>query len=131
MSQENVETVRLAYERVNRGDIDGFLQECAADIEFRDLPDLPGSGLFIGRDAVRAWYEQLTDAFEGLRFEGKTFIEAGEHVVVESRATGRGKGSGADVELSFSMVWTLSNEKLIRGVAYGDHAEALAAVERK
>ena len=128
MSQENVEILRLAYERLNSGDIDGYLQSCATDYEFRDLPALPGSGVFIGHDANRGWYAKLVDAFEGLRFEVEEFIDTtGDHVLLMIRATGRGRGSGADVELAFSAVATMRDGKLAKLIVYDDHAEALEA----
>jgi ketosteroid isomerase-like protein len=128
MSRENVEIVRLGYERFNDGDVDGFLQLCAPDFEFRDLPALPGSGVFIGHDGYRTWWAQLVDAFEDLRFEAEEFIDAGgDRVVVVNHAIGRGRGSGADVEMHFSNVWTLSDGKVVRLIVYNDHAEALDA----
>jgi ketosteroid isomerase-like protein len=83
--------------------------------------------VFIGYDAIRAWYAQLRDAFEDLRFEVEELIDSHDRVVVDTVATGRGKGSGAKVELHFSSVWTLSDAKLTHHVAYSDHAEALKA----
>ncbi len=127
MSQENVEIVRLGYERLNGGDLDGFLQLCATNFEFRDLPALPGSGVFIGHDAFRAWYTKLVDAFEDLRFEPQEFIDAGDRVVVVHQAAGRGRGSGAEVELHFSNVWTLSDGKAVSAISYDAHTEALEA----
>jgi ketosteroid isomerase-like protein len=128
MSEENVEIVGRAYERLNAGDVDGFLQSCATDFEFRDLPELPGSGVFIGHDAMRGWYATLVDAFEDLRFEVDEFIDtAGDRVVLMNRATGQGRGSGATVELAFSTVLTLRGGKVIKLIVYGDHAEALEA----
>ena len=62
MTQENVEMVRLAYERLNSGDVDGFLQLCAMDFEFGDLPALPGAGVRIGHDANRAWLVEMREA---------------------------------------------------------------------
>ena len=128
MSEENVEIVRLGYQRLNDGDINGVLELCDTDIEFRDLPDLPDSDVFIGHDGVRDWLAKLLDASEDLRFEPEEFIDApGDHVVVVNHATARGKGSGAKVEMHFSSVWTLSDGKVIRHTAYRDHAEALEA----
>jgi ketosteroid isomerase-like protein len=127
MSEENVKIVRLGYERLLGGDLDGVLQLCAPDFEFRDLPALPGSGVFIGHDAFRAWYARLSDAFEKLRIEPQEFIDAGDRVVVVNRATGRGMGSGAKVEMDFSNVWTLSEGKIVRQITYEDHAQALEA----
>ena len=128
MSQENVEIVRLGYERLNDGDIDGVLELCDTEIEFRDLPELPGSDVFIGHDGVRDWLAKLLDAMQNVRFEPEEFIDApGDRVVVVNHATARGKGSGAEVEMHFSSVWTLSDAKVIRHSAYSDHAQALAA----
>jgi ketosteroid isomerase-like protein len=128
VSRENVEIVRLGYERLNGGDVEGFLELCAPDFEFRDLAALPGSGVHIGRAGFRAWWSQMTDAFDDLRFEAEEFIDAGgNRVVLVNRGVGRGKGSGADVELFFSTVSTLSNGKLVTHIAYGDHVDALKA----
>ena len=123
-----MEILRLAYERLNGGDIDGFLRFCEMDLEFRDLPALPGSGVFIGHDAMRGWYAKLVDAFDDLRFEPEEYIDTtGDRVLVATRATGRGRGSGADVELAFSAVATMKDRKLAKLIVYDDHAEALAA----
>jgi ketosteroid isomerase-like protein len=127
MSNENVEIVRRGYERFNEGDIEGFLELCDPELEFRDLPDLPGSGVFVGHDALRGWWAQLYDAFDELRFDADEFIDAGDRVLVPTHGTGRGKSSGALVEMHFSNVWTLSDGKLTRCISYSDHAEALEA----
>ncbi len=128
MSQENVEIVRLCLERFNSGDVDGALQLCHDNFEFRDFPGLPGSGVFIGHDAFRAWHRQLSDAFDDLRFDAEEFIDAGDSVVVVNHATGSGKGSGATVEMHFSNVWTLRGGQAISAVSYESHAKALEAV---
>jgi ketosteroid isomerase-like protein len=128
MSEENVEVVRLAYQRVNAGDIDGFLQLCTAAFEFRDVPELPGSGVFVGHDAVRGWYAQLVEAFEDLQFEVDQVTDlGGDSILLLNRATGRGRGSGATVELTFFSVATLRDGKLVNLVSCGDRDEALEA----
>jgi ketosteroid isomerase-like protein len=129
MSQENLEIVRLAYERLNAGSLDGFLELCVAEIEFRDLPALPDAGVYIGRDAVRRWWAQMLDSFEeGLRFEADQVIDAGDdRVVLANHGVGRGRGSGATVEMSFSSVLTLSEGKNAKLIVYSEHADALQA----
>ena len=129
MSQENVEIVRLAYERLNNNDIDGFLKFCAAGIEFRDLPQLPDAGVHIGHDAVRRWWARMLDSFEeGLRFDADEVIDAGDdRVVLANSGSGRGRGSGATVEMQFSTVVTLSDRKIFKLITYNEHVEALEA----
>jgi ketosteroid isomerase-like protein len=52
----------------------------------------------------------------------------GDSVLLMNRATGRGRDSGATVELAFFSVATLKDGKLIKLVNYGEHAEARKAV---
>ncbi len=120
-----MEIVRRTYERFNEGDIEGVLEFCDENLEFRDLPELPGSGVFVGHDAFRGWFAEVSGAFDSLRFEVAELIDAGDHVVVVTHGVGRGKGSGADVEMDFSSVWTLQDGKLITAVSYSDHTEAI------
>ena len=127
MSEENIELVRACYERFNGDDVDGFLGLCVPDFEFRDLPGLPGSGVFTGHDAFRAWFAQMSEALDDLRFEPEEFIDAGNQVVVVNSATASGRGSGAAVETHFSNVWTLRDGKAVSAVSYDTHAEALEA----
>jgi len=128
MSQQNVEIVRRAWERLNTGDIDGFIDSCGADIELRDLHELPGSGVFIGHDALRGWYATVVDAFDDLLFEVEAFTDTdGDRVLLRGRATGKGRGSGAEVELPTFTVITLSDEKMTRIATYSDPADALEA----
>lgn len=118
--------VRRAYERFNAHDVDGFLALCGADIEFRDLPDLPGSGLFEGREGFRAWWSQLVDAFDDLRFDPDDLIASGDYVFAVNHATGLGKGSGAKVEMEMYNVWTITGGRITSLDTYADRAEALA-----
>ena len=127
MSQANVEIVRVAVDRISAGDVEAFLQLCSPDLEFRDLPALPGSGIFVGHDAFRNRAAQVLDAFEESGFYAEEFIPAGDRVVVINRWKGRGLGSGVDVEMRFTNVWTLREEKVVSCITYNDHADALRA----
>jgi ketosteroid isomerase-like protein len=98
MSQENVELARLGYEAFNRGDIDGLLDLCAPDIKWRDLATIDSEAV-TGKDAVRAYFETVMEAWEQIRLEPEEIIDlGGDRVVVVSHLTGRGKGSGIEVD---------------------------------
>src|SRR6266480_2579284 len=98
MSQENVELARRGYEAFNRGDIDGLLDLCAPDIVWRDFATID-SDTVTGKDAVRAYFETVMEAWERIRLEPEEIIDlGGDRVVVVSHWTGRGKGSGVEVE---------------------------------
>jgi len=127
MSEENVEIVRQLYDAMNRDDVDGFLQLCAPGFEVRDLPELPDSSVAVGHDALRAWWVELFDSFDALRFDPEEFIDAGDRVVVVNHGTARGRGSGAEVEMHFGSVWTLNDGKAVRLTSHSDRAAALEA----
>src|SRR5437667_12010922 len=81
MSTSNIETLRRANEAFNRGDVQGFLEFCAPDVEIEDLndaPDLPrvAQGIDQVRETLAAWAE----AFDDFQGEIAEYIEAGDHV---------------------------------------------------
>jgi ketosteroid isomerase-like protein len=127
VARDNVEIVLRASDLFNAGDIEGFLELCAPDLEYRDLPELPGSGVFIGHDAMRGWWAQVYDAFEDVHFEADDIIDAGACVLVVTHGRGRGKSSGAPVEMHFTNVWTLRDGTVVSIVSHADHDEALEA----
>jgi ketosteroid isomerase-like protein len=114
MSQENVEVVQSAFAGFIRGDTDAVLRLCAEDIVITQPPELPGasphqyghSGVL---DAFAIWPEQWDD----YRIESPRFVaDPGDHVIVAARTAGRGKQSGAEVEMEFAFVFTVREGKI-------------------
>src|SRR5437763_12655254 len=122
MSQENVELVRRGFERFNDGDVDGFLQLCAPNVEVRDASELPGARVSRGHDAVRAWYAQLLDAFDDLRFEPEEFIDVGDRVLVAHHATAHERRSRAEVEMPLFSAYVLREGKVVSLITYSTRA---------
>ena len=98
MSQENVEVVRRGYDAFNSGDV-----------------------------GMRRFVEEIDEVWEDFRLEPLDFIDAGDKVVVSHLIRGSGKGSGVDVELPSTSVYTLRSGKVIEARMYREHAEALEA----
>jgi ketosteroid isomerase-like protein len=63
-----------------------------------------------------------------LDIHAERFFDAGDHVVMFLKLSGRGKGSGVPVTLEAAGVWTVKDGKAIRLVGYLDRREALEAV---
>jgi ketosteroid isomerase-like protein len=125
MSQENVEIVRRVYERWARGDFtegDVFHPE----VEF-EMPDWPEAAKSRGLDGMRRTWQATLSAWDEFRAEPDDFIDAGEHVVVLTRAHARGKGSGADVRADTATLWTIDAGKVVRLALYWNAAKALEA----
>jgi ketosteroid isomerase-like protein len=81
MSQENVETLRRAFEAFNRGDLEGAVADLAPDVEYVASGATPGfGGVYQGPEAYRQFLEELVGAFDNLRIKIHEFIDAGDQV---------------------------------------------------
>jgi ketosteroid isomerase-like protein len=126
---EAADVVRSAFERFNAGDIDGLMELLDPDVEFHELPMIPGSGTYVGRDGVRRWAETVVEPFEELRFEFEDADERGEWIAARTFIEGRGRGSGADVRMRMSTVWRVRGGAIRYHHGYREHAEALRAID--
>jgi ketosteroid isomerase-like protein len=132
MSQENVEIVRRGYELYAAGDLEGVTDLIS---DAAELPDAGGLGIVDtaagtrrGPDGFLQGSQEAVEAFEDYRVEPQEFIDAGDAVVVPVRISGRGRASGAMLEVQLVHVWVLSNGRAIRNEIYRTVAEALEAV---
>jgi ketosteroid isomerase-like protein len=125
MSRENVEIVRLGYELFAAGDLEGVSALFASDAELAD-----SGGLGLADTAAGTWRGPagfLRSTNEALEVED--FMDAGEAVVVPVRISGRGRASGAKLEMHLAHLWVFRRDgKVIRGEVYRTAEEALQAV---
>jgi ketosteroid isomerase-like protein len=63
--------------------------------------------------------------WERWRVEPEDFLTNGDRVVVLCRYTGRGKGSGVEVESPGAHVWTIRDGRATHMVIYSDRERAL------
>jgi ketosteroid isomerase-like protein len=135
MSQENVELVRRAYERLADADVFGdwswFFEEFAHD----DL-ELRPAGMYLdvapsyeGREGWAQFWRDFSSVWEEWHFDPDAFefFDAGERVVVFARPVGTGKGSGVEIDQEEAHLWTIREGKLLLGISYRDRAKALEA----
>jgi ketosteroid isomerase-like protein len=128
MSEENVEIVRGGYEAVARRDrdaIDAFLREhVAPDFQFESA--LTGQ-VHRGAQGVRDLADDLWETLDYVPAV-EEMIDLGERVVAVLRISGRGTGSGVPVSQQVAILWTLEDERIVRGKSFTSRAEALEAV---
>jgi ketosteroid isomerase-like protein len=105
--QEPVSILRRGYEALDRGDFDAAMEVVHPDVEFFR----PGGAAPLrGASAVRAWLEP--DALVDQRWEPREFRVNGNRVLVRQNTTGRGAGSGIELEVEMWAVWTLDDDGL-------------------
>jgi ketosteroid isomerase-like protein len=131
MSQENVEIVRRGYELYAAGDPEGAAGLFADDAEIADAGGLgvtdTATGTRRGPEGFLRITEETVEVFEDYRVETEEFIDVGDAVVVAVRISGRGRASGAKLEVRLAHLWVLRDAKVIRGEVYRTTEEALEA----
>ena len=123
MSEENVELVRLAYERAARGDF-AWIDEFPDEFVFVTSPDVPDAGAYRGQ-AAREWTKNWIGSFEGMTMEAVDITDAGDKVFLEIRQRGHAGGSEAAVQGSWWQVISFRQGVPIRSELYPDRAKAL------
>ena len=125
MSQENVEIVRRAFGYEIYGLGDRAEAEAIFDPDFVMNPTEEGPSY--GLDAIRDNFERWAGAWEDLQVTGEEFLDAGDRVLVTEHHSGRGRGSGIEVDTRLYSVYTVRDGKVVRADEYTERAEALAA----
>jgi ketosteroid isomerase-like protein len=126
---EAADLVRLAIARVNEGDIDGWVELCSPRIRFQDVPEIPGSRLYEGRDAVREWAEGVREIGPDLRFTVWEMQERDDAVLADTSAEMTGGRSGAEVGWRFWTVWRIREGLIAYHHGYSERDAALADFE--
>ncbi len=128
MSQENVEIVRRGTDAYNRGDLDGILENWAADAVL-DWTNSRGfdTGVFRGHDEIRAHWQRLLAAFDEVRIELVDPIEVEDGLlIVENVGYLRGR-DGIEVQTRSAWLITIRDGKTTSFTLYQTKQGALEA----
>jgi ketosteroid isomerase-like protein len=80
MSQENMETVRRAFEAWNRGDIEGYVAHLSSDVEGVPVGAALEGEVCRGHDEVRAWWETHTEVWETFLILAEEFEQVADEM---------------------------------------------------
>ena len=128
MSQENVDLLSRGLDAWNRADLAATLELLSEDFEFR-----PMRGLFFdidpvyrGHDGWNRFWKIWRGAWESVTIRVERIEDLGDRVMAVITFDGVGRGSGAQVSMSFGQIWTIS-DGLIRQIEVLAPNEALEA----
>jgi ketosteroid isomerase-like protein len=122
MSEENLALVRAIYAAWTEGRSARSLID--EDVEYVNPPDAVEPGVRTGRRA----FAEIRSAYDDVRVEPLDYIIAGDDdVVVIARVTGRGRGSGVEMDWRHGYIWTIRAGKAVRFRWFNKPEEALAA----
>jgi ketosteroid isomerase-like protein len=108
-----VELVRRAHDALNSGDVEALLEIC--DPGFRlDMSDrVLNPAVYHGHEGVRRFVREVHEAWERFTWEPEELVESGDLVLVLIRSTGRGRGSGLELDRRAAMVWRVPAERAV------------------
>ena len=124
MSQENVETVRRAFEASVRRDNEAALRLYDPEVEIHSAL----GEVYRGVDGVREYFRGLFGAVPWVDGEVEEWIDAGDEVIAAMHVWGQGRRSAVPVEVREFHVWTVRDGKLALLRIYAHRSEALKAV---
>jgi ketosteroid isomerase-like protein len=128
MSQENVEIVKNAVEEyIATGQI---AEAVAADVIYdaSAMGGWAGKPVYHGIDGYFEMHEAWTEPYDDWSVAMDEVLDAGgDRVVTVLRQRGRMRGSDAEVEMRFGMVYTVESRKIRRMQMYVTPEEALEA----
>jgi ketosteroid isomerase-like protein len=117
-----------AYEALNRRDIDAAMEALDQDAEWHESEVLPDTGIYRGREAIRAFLTDFLDSWERFHQTVEEVRQADDRVLVLIHLEARGRGSAAEVDARYAHLWSISGIRGIRVDAFYDRDEAIAAL---
>ena len=130
MSEETVEIVRRVYEAAAQRDSETVLALYDPEVELDNtrLGIVGTVGVYHGHEGLRRFFSIWHEAWESVDYEVEELIDAGDdQVVAVVTRHGRGRSSGADVELHVVLLWTVRVGKVVRVVWFPTREEAMQA----
>jgi ketosteroid isomerase-like protein len=122
---QRLEIVRKVHDAYNRGDAETMLSLIDPDCEIRD-PGRTG-GTFRGHDELLEFLEEWMESWDSYRVEVEEYRETDEWVVACMMQSGRGRGSGIEVQQRVTQLLRVRDGKLTELEIYADRADAFRA----
>jgi ketosteroid isomerase-like protein len=124
MSESALEIVRRSGEAFEP-DVDAWL--ATLDPGFEWFPLEEGNMRSEGHEAALRIRERWLESWESHEIEVEELMDGGDDVVGVLHLRGRGRASGAEVDMHFFMHWKVRDGKIVYLYEHADRGEALRA----
>jgi len=126
--EEDLALVRAGIEASNRGDIDALLAVFDPEVEFHIAPGLGNAGTYHGHEGFLEGLGGWLEAWDEFTIDSAELEPVGRrHVVGDIRQSGRGRGSGVEVEMRLGYLWEMRGGRAVRFHIVPGRETALAA----
>ncbi|HEX2462551.1 MAG TPA: nuclear transport factor 2 family protein [Vicinamibacterales bacterium] len=127
MSQENVEVAKAFYDAYNARNSEALDRLLHPEAKITTLSARGGLGGDWSRGTTRQYFEQLDEAWTGLRIEIDDYREVDERVVALGVARGAGTSSHVEVASDFAAVLVVRDSRIMLVDSYNNWNDALEA----
>jgi ketosteroid isomerase-like protein len=128
VTKSNAELVVEALAAYQQGQDETVRGLMHPDVEIYSEPGMINAGTFHGFDGFKAWTRQWEEAWQEITYEPVEFIEVDESLlVVAVRVTGKGAGSGLEIDRTFSYLYEIKAGRATRLHLYDNADKALEA----
>jgi ketosteroid isomerase-like protein len=127
MSQENVEVAKAFYDAYNARNSEALDRLLHPEAEITTVSARGGLGGDWSRATTRQYFEQLDEAWTGLRIEIEDYREVGERVVALGVVRAAGMSSQVEVATDFAAVLVVRDSLIVLVDSYGNWKDALEA----
>jgi ketosteroid isomerase-like protein len=132
MASGRTELVLRGFEALARGDVDELAAQASDDFEFVNPDYALEPGIRHGPAGGRVALQNLSDAFDDLRWDMEQLEERGDRVIVTGTWAGRGKASGVRFAGEpFAVVVTFRDDEVVRLEWFNSADEALTSAGAK
>lgn len=128
MSTENIAVIRRVFGAFNDRDWETWESLHDPDAEWVDPPEVPGSGVYRGRDEIRRFFDELLPIGDDWRVEVESIDAVGANrVLMRGRSLLTGAASRMPLEDPIAQLFELENGRVRRVQTFRSHEKALAA----
>ncbi len=105
------------------------LDLCDEQIEIRNPPDFPVSGLYRGHEGVRQWRTDVFEIVDDASVEVEKLIDVGDGatVVMFLRLQGKALYTRIEFDEPWAAVWRIEGGKLVHAQGYISRRDAVEA----
>jgi ketosteroid isomerase-like protein len=124
VSVENLELVREAFWRFQKGEILWDMLDEEVVIDDHDMPETRD---YRGHTGLAKWLEDWSDPWSEWSLEPEEFLDAGDKVIVFLRMRAKGRGSGVEVDRHDALVYEFREGKTVRIDYYNSREQGIEA----
>ena len=128
MAQANVEVARAFHDAYNARDTEALDRLLHPEAEITTVSARGGLGGEWSRATTREYFEQLDEAWTGLRIEIENYRDVGDRVVALGAVRGAGTSSHVEITSEFAAVLVVRGSQIVFVDSYSNWKDALEAV---